>query len=365
MAGLSGRYSETEQDRRATRAIILQSLRNAGVNPNGVTLSEEDLDAFLDQQFRSERHVCQLRMLSDVIREHNVERIDLLKIDVEKAEYDVLLGIRDEDWSKIKQISMEVDTRANLERITALLARQGYHVAVDDLVIVQASAGEPGVYVYMLYATRSQPPGASVHPAPPASVPANGTSDLTPGTLRSFLNERLPAYMVPSVFVTLDALPLTPNGKINRRALPAPEGVRPNLDIAYVPPQTALEQTIAAVWQEVLQISAVGIHDNFFEVGGTSLLVVQVHSKLRARLNTDLPVVELFRYPTINALAQYLSRGQSAAHAMHHIQDRAMRQKEVGSAAAVNRQRQFMENRRQRKVGSAVHLPGARQGDMV
>jgi natural product biosynthesis luciferase-like monooxygenase protein/FkbM family methyltransferase len=372
MAGLSGRYSEAEQDRRATKAIILQSLRDAALNPSGVALSEEDLDAFLDQQFRSERHLCQLRMLSDVIREQNVERIDLLKIDVERAEYDVLLGIRDEDWGKIRQISMEVDTRANLGRITELLERQGYQVMVDDLVIVQAMADDPGVFVYMLYATRPQPHDASAPTAAQARaqadgthVPPNGVHDLTPGALRRFLTARLPEYMVPSVFVTLETLPLTPNGKVNRRALPAPEGTRPNLEMAYVPPQTNLEQVIASIWQEVLQLSAIGIHDNFFEVGGTSLLLVQVHSKLREELNQDVPVVELFRSPTIHALAQSLGRGPGAQPSMHHVEDRAKRQMESGSTEAVNRQRQFMEARRRRTVGSAVHLPDDRQGGIA
>jgi aryl carrier-like protein len=184
--------------------------------------------------------------------------------------------------------------------------------------------------------------------------------------LRNFLTTHLPEYMVPAVFTILAALPLTPNGKVNRGALPAPEGVRPDLGVAYVPPQTALEEVIASIWQEVLQISTVGIHDNFFEVGGTSLLLVQVHSKLRAKLNTELSVVELFRYPTIHALAQYLSRGgQSAQPSMQHIQDRARRQMELRKAKAVNRQREFMEARRQQKVGDNVNLSNHRQRDIA
>jgi hypothetical protein len=224
----------------------------------------------------------------------------------------------------------------------------------------------------MLYATRPQPHDASAPTAAQARaqadgthVPPNGVHDLTPGALRRFLTARLPEYMVPSVFVTLETLPLTPNGKVNRRALPAPEGTRPNLEMAYVPPQTNLEQVIASIWQEVLQLSAIGIHDNFFEVGGTSLLLVQVHSKLREELNQDVPVVELFRSPTIHALAQSLGRGPGAQPSMHHVEDRAKRQMESGSTEAVNRQRQFMEARRRRTVGSAVHLPDDRQGGIA
>ena len=183
--------------------------------------------------------------------------------------------------------------------------------------------------------------------------------------LRSLLMAQLPEYMVPSVFVTLEALPLTPNGKVNRRALPAPEGKRPDLVVDYVPPQTDLEHVIASIWQEVLQLGTVGIHDNFFEVGGTSLLLVQVHSKLREKLNQDIPVVELFRSPTIHALAQSLSRAPSAEPSMPHVEDRAKRRMESGSADAVNRQRQFMEARRRHRAGSPVPLAEDSQGGIA
>ena len=183
--------------------------------------------------------------------------------------------------------------------------------------------------------------------------------------LRSLLTAQLPEYMVPSVVVVLESLPLTPNGKIDRRALPAPEGKRPDLVVEYVAPQTDLEQLIASIWQEVLQLGAVGIHDNFFEVGGTSLLLVQVHSKLREQLNQEVPVVELFRSPTIHALAQSLGRGPSAQPSMHHVEDRAKRRTESGSADAVNRQRQFMQARRRRRAGSPMQLAEDSQGGIA
>jgi amino acid adenylation domain-containing protein len=126
--------------------------------------------------------------------------------------------------------------------------------------------------------------------------------------LRRFLEKKLPSYMVPSAFVPLDALPLTPNGKVDRKALPAPEVLRPELDVTYVMPQTEAEQAIAKVWQNTLKIEKIGIHDNFFELGGHSLLLVQVNSQLRELFNTDLSLIELFRYPTISALAEYFSQ---------------------------------------------------------
>ncbi|RUS95289.1 hypothetical protein DSM106972_090650 [Dulcicalothrix desertica PCC 7102] len=133
---------------------------------------------------------------------------------------------------------------------------------------------------------------------------------LTTTTLRNFLNEKLPEYMIPAIFVMLEALPFLPNGKINRRALPEPESLRPELNVAYVMPQTKIERLIAAVWQEMLQVEKVGIYDNFFELGGHSLLMVQIHSRLIAILD-NISILDMFKYPSIHTLAKYLSNKHS------------------------------------------------------
>jgi acyl-coenzyme A synthetase/AMP-(fatty) acid ligase/acyl carrier protein len=130
-------------------------------------------------------------------------------------------------------------------------------------------------------------------------------SDLTVSVIRDFLREKLPLYMIPSSFVFLDELPLTPNGKIDRKALPTPEKVRPEIAATYIMPQTEIERTIAQIWQTVLQLEKVGIHDNFFELGGHSLLMVRVHSLLKEQFATEMTLVDLFRYPTISSLAEY------------------------------------------------------------
>ena len=126
--------------------------------------------------------------------------------------------------------------------------------------------------------------------------------------LRSFLLTKLPNYMIPNDFVYLDAMPLTPNGKIDRRALPNPEGIRPELDAAFVIPQTEMEKRIATIWQEILNLEEVGIHDNFFDLGGHSLLIIQVREKLQNFLHKELLVVEIFKHPTIHTLARYLQQ---------------------------------------------------------
>ncbi len=129
---------------------------------------------------------------------------------------------------------------------------------------------------------------------------------------QSLLKEKLPEYMLPSAFVSLEALPLLPNGKVDYQSLPTTEGVRPQLEQQLQLPQTEVEKTIANIWQEVLRLDEVGIHDNFFELGGHSLLLIQVHSKLQEVFQRDFALVEMFQYPTISQLTKFFSQEQSS-----------------------------------------------------
>ncbi|ALF53778.1 PscJ [Nostoc piscinale CENA21] len=146
-----------------------------------------------------------------------------------------------------------------------------------------------------------------------AYVVLNSEPPPTIAELRGFLEAKLPNYMIPAAFVTLEALPLTPNGKVDRKALPTPDTTHPELTAVYQPPQTELEQTIADVWQAVLNVERVGIHDNFFELGGHSLLLIQVHSQLQKILQKDFLLVEMFQYPTVSRLARYFSQESTVA----------------------------------------------------
>ena len=130
--------------------------------------------------------------------------------------------------------------------------------------------------------------------------------------LRNFLRERLPEHMIPSLFVFLDALPLTPHGKVDRRALPAVDRTGGEARRGFVPPRTEVERTITAVWRDVLGLERIGVHDNFFDLGGHSLMLVRLHSKLRRVLSAELSVIDLFRYPTISSLATALHLGDAS-----------------------------------------------------
>ncbi|TRW90815.1 non-ribosomal peptide synthetase/type I polyketide synthase [Candidatus Methylobacter oryzae] len=136
--------------------------------------------------------------------------------------------------------------------------------------------------------------------------------NLDPAELKKFLNQWLPSHMVPSSFILLDAMPLTPNGKMDRRALEAIGGNSGAPENQAVMPQTELEERIAGLWKKVLRVDKVGIHDNFFEVGGHSLLLLQLQQELQTVLGKRPPMVDLFHYPTIHAFAAHLTGGAKA-----------------------------------------------------
>ena len=125
--------------------------------------------------------------------------------------------------------------------------------------------------------------------------------------LRHFLAEQIPDYMIPSAFISLESFPFTPNGKVDRKALPKPGKLERDSKNLYIAPQVGLEQIIANIWQELLQLKEVSMEDTFFNLGGHSLLIVQLQERLNKILNKTIPVTTLFQYPTIKALVQHLN----------------------------------------------------------
>jgi amino acid adenylation domain-containing protein len=166
-------------------------------------------------------------------------------------------------------------------------AALGQHPATRDVVVV---AGEDanGERYLVAYLTTDRDTSPSI------------------SEVRSFLQRKLPDYMVPSAFVFLDALPRTPNGKVDYRSLPMPEFERSQLETGFVAPRTSVEEALARIWEELLDIEGVGIHDNFFELGGHSLIAVQVVSRARDHFALELPLLRLFESPTIAGLSELI-----------------------------------------------------------
>ncbi|MEN8443422.1 MAG: amino acid adenylation domain-containing protein, partial [Cyanobacteria bacterium J06555_13] len=135
-------------------------------------------------------------------------------------------------------------------------------------------------------------------------------SPIANAQLRDHLKAGLPEYMVPSAFVVLDSLPLTPNGKIDRKALPEPSGDI-NRDQDYIAPRTPSEEIIANIFTSVLGLENIGVHDNFFELGGHSLLATQLISRLQVAFSLEIPLRELFAYPTVAQLDSAIAQRQT------------------------------------------------------
>ena len=161
--------------------------------------------------------------------------------------------------------------------------------------------------------------------------------------VRAHLREKLPIYMVPAHLVTVTAWPRTPNGKIDRKALPAPAGDTPS-QADYVAPQSEAERKIAEIWTAVLRVERVGVNDNFFDLGGHSLLIVSLQGKLSAAFGREVKVVDLFRFPTVHALARHLTNAVGIAGRLDDIQDRASKSRDAA-----------MRRRQMRRDTDALH----------
>jgi aspartate racemase len=171
---------------------------------------------------------------------------------------------------------------------------RGYRIELAE--IESALAHQPGVLRSVVI---------PLGDGPDKQLAAYHAGPAEPATLREALRQSLPDYMVPAFFIRLASLPLTENGKVDRARLPVPP-VPSVLSVPFVP-STDLEQTLASLWSAVLPHPAPGLHDNFFDIGGTSLKLVEAHSRLTRLLRRHIPVTALFQYPTIASLAAFLA----------------------------------------------------------
>ncbi|MCP5105237.1 MAG: amino acid adenylation domain-containing protein [bacterium] len=147
--------------------------------------------------------------------------------------------------------------------------------------------------------------------------------DVKVSQLREYLAGELPEYMIPSYFTLVDKIPLTANGKVNRRALPAGEGIRPRLQVDYVMPATELEEKVVSICRRVLAMDKIGIYDNFFDLGANSYHIIQINNRLKTMLEIDVPIVKLFTHPTVRKLADYLSTGKAKKESIPRQRDRS------------------------------------------
>src|SRR5262249_11295545 len=137
---------------------------------------------------------------------------------------------------------------------------------------------------------------------------------VTANALRSYLKEKLPAYMIPGAYVMMESFPLNRNGKVDRRALPLPEEAGLELSANFEAPRTPVEQAMAGIWAEVLKRPRVGIHDSFFDLGGHSLLATQVISRVRKVFQVEIPLRQMFESPTLASLSASIEEALRAEY---------------------------------------------------
>ncbi len=216
-----------------------------------------------------------------------------------------------------KQLNEKVSYDARALRATLEQSPNGIHPRelsdLDDAYEVECRFGAKDGEFSALFRRRSAVArvwGIEVETGPRANAPTKktaGESILAP--LRKHLAEFLPLYMIPGAFVELDKFPLTPNGKVDRKALPSPDAQRGRVtDVAFRPAANDLEREIASIWRGLLGVERVGTRDNIFDLGASSLLTVEANNLLQSKLGRKIPLVNMFRYPTIESLGRFLDQ---------------------------------------------------------
>ena len=210
-------------------------------------------------------------------------------------------------------------------RIDRQVKIRGFRLELEEIEIVLAE--HPGVHQCAVIACDDSRGDKHLL----AYVVPTPDSVLSQDELRAFLSQRLPRYMLPSDVILRDTLPQTPSGKVDRQALSGPEDYRRALatrTATYLAPETQMERELVNIWQEVLHLEKVGTDHNFFDLGGHSLLMVEVHNKLKRTLTKDLSIIDLFRYPTIRLLAKYLEEPKTESSFLSEVSSQAQKDKQ-------------------------------------
>jgi acyl-coenzyme A synthetase/AMP-(fatty) acid ligase/acyl carrier protein len=212
---------------------------------------------------------------------------------------DLVRWRRDGELEFLGRLDHQVKVRGFRIELGEIEATLASHPAIAEAVVTvhQSADGEGDDLVAYLVPERRVPGDED------EAAPSDAQADSLTGQARDWLQERLPGYMIPALFTELEELPRTPSGKIDRKALPAPDAGRPDLERSFEPPETELEIILAEFWGEVLGVERIGIHDDFFELGGHSLKATQVLLRVRDEFGVDLPVRRFFEDPTVAGLS--------------------------------------------------------------
>lgn len=287
MSFLSGLHADIEEEKQLIHSYLVKN--NLIENHSDTTITD-----ILDHKLEAQKLVVPISTLSKFIAEKKLEKIDLLKINVEKAELDVLLGLQEADWNKIKQIVLEAhDVNNRLQDIEKLLVKHDFVINTKKDWSLEESQN-----IFYIYASKN-----NVETPYKMYIPV---SLLEAPEITHYLETKIPHYMIPSKIIFLDCMPLNSHGKIDRKKLSAitDDGHEKQPDDG---PLSEIEQTIRTIWKEVLNVDDINIHDNFFDIGGHSLMLTAVHARLQKEFVCPISLIDLFEFPTVYSLSRKIS----------------------------------------------------------
>ncbi|MBC7628775.1 non-ribosomal peptide synthetase, partial [Ferruginibacter sp.] len=271
-------------------------------NSDTELLTENEIEEILDVKLASSKVNCKATTLSTIIRNEEIDKIDLLKIDVENAEHLVLDGIENEHWHKIENLIIEVhDNDGRLNNIKTLLQSKGFNITIEKENLLSGKNQLYNIYAQRLVANQIS---TSV------KIDQNRVAEwMHPDDfikrIQKGLHKTLPEYMIPAQFILVDKLPLNSNGKLDSKALarfkPLQKMLRP-----YVAPKTPSQSKLTEIWKTLLRKDKIGINDSFFELGGHSLMVMRMVSAIKKQFSLAVPIPIIFQLNNIEELGNYI-----------------------------------------------------------
>ncbi len=293
--GFSSCYSDQVLDY-DWRVIIEQQLEKF----KDKKIPKEDMDILLERSSQTETFEILCKPLSDVLRENNIERVDLLKMNVQGAELDILKGIENDDWKKIRQIAFEVHTKIILDPIIDLLEKKEYTLTIEQETFREETE------LFMVYASRNTTPHLKKKYNYSLSFKISETKLLSGTDLRNFVKGKLSEFIMPLDIMFLDDLTNIASGVSEQVEMPAPDDENTEFDRIFTLPRNPTEKTLAKIWADILNVKKVGIYDNFFTLGGHSLLGVMLVSRILESFGQELPLTAVFEYPTVVEMAELI-----------------------------------------------------------
>ncbi len=295
MSILSGIHANMIEEEKLLQSYIK---KNDGVDINANT----SLKQLVANRLESEVFNVKTIRLSDFFKKNNINKVDLLKINIEKAELEALEGIDDHDWSMIEQVVVEIHDFDNaLEKVKSILTPHNFNIKIDKDWSLDESQN-----IYYLYATKSDTHNEIatkiVHPP-----------IITVSEIKTFCETHLPRHMLPAEYVFIENFPLTYNGKIDHKKLLKIHQHQPCAESNNEVFKGDAEQTIHSIWCSLLGKNSISRNANFFDIGGHSLLLAVLHNELNKNFDTDITLVDLFEFTSIKSQATRIAKTHDIA----------------------------------------------------